>query len=91
MARAAQGRWAEIEGECDYDAWRLDIGANVQRRARTAIFTHFVAINAAVSAALEDERVLHFRPDYASITVMDTVDGKLRLICKGDEAATMLF
>jgi hypothetical protein len=47
-----------------------------------------VAINAAVSAATNDARVLCFRPDHTSITVFET-DGKhLTLIERGAEAET---
>ena len=35
-----------------------------------------------------DDRVLHFRPDHASITVLETDGADLRLVEKGAEAAT---
>lgn len=54
----------------------------------TAIFSHYVAINAAVGAATGDDRVLVCRPDNGSITIIET-DGKtLRLVQQGAEAET---
>ncbi len=55
-----------------------------------AIFSHFVAINAAVSAATGDDRVLSFRPGNASITVFETDGTRLTLIERGLEAETQI-
>jgi broad specificity phosphatase PhoE len=38
----------------------------------TAIFSHYVAINVAVAAARNDDRVTVFAPTHASITILDT-------------------
>jgi broad specificity phosphatase PhoE len=54
----------------------------------TAIFSHFVAINAAAGAAVDDDGVLLFRPDNGSITIIETDGGTLTLIERGAEAAT---
>jgi broad specificity phosphatase PhoE len=42
-----------------------------------AVFSHFVALNAAVSVATGGEAVAAFRPDHVSVTVFDLVDGAL--------------
>lgn len=47
------------------------------------IFTHFVAINTVVGAALEHDAVYVFRPENISITVVDNAYGQLRLIERG--------
>jgi broad specificity phosphatase PhoE len=52
----------------------------------TAVFSHFVAINAAVGAALDVDTVSVFKPAQASITILDNKDGRLRLIERGAEA-----
>ena len=53
------------------------------------MFSHYVAINAVVSPAdRATTRVLAFRPDHASITVLETDGGELPLIEKGREAVT---
>lgn len=54
----------------------------------TAIFSHFVAINAAVGAAEQSDRVLMFRPDNGSITRIEVDNGSLSLIERGAEAST---
>lgn len=53
-----------------------------------AIFSHFVAINAAVGAATGDDAVISFRPDNASITILETDGARLRLVERGREAET---
>lgn len=88
LQKAFQGTWAGIEGDLDYEQWRADIVASLVRRGNTAVFSHYVAINGAVSKLLGDDRVLAFRPDHTSITILET-DGKtLTLITKGSEAST---
>jgi broad specificity phosphatase PhoE len=83
-----QGTWAEIRGDLDYDSWRLDIVGSLRARGDTAVFSHYVAINAVVSHLLGDDRVLHFRPDHASITILETDGTELVLVEKGREAQT---
>lgn len=84
--RAAFGAtWREIAGDMDYAGWRDAVAAAVAARPGAAIFSHFVAINAAVSAATDDPRVLSFEPDNASITVFETDGRRLRLVARGRE------
>jgi hypothetical protein len=54
--------------------------------ADSVIFSHFIAINVAVGFAAEDSRVVCFRPDNASITVIEAGGKKLNLIKRGEEA-----
>jgi broad specificity phosphatase PhoE len=54
----------------------------------TVVFTHFIAINAAVSHATEDNRVRSFSPDNASITILKTDGDRLYLVERGVEADT---
>lgn len=88
LRQAFEGTWAAIEGDMDYDAWRGDILASLARRGDTAVFSHYVAINAAVSRLLGVDQVLAFRPDHTSITVLETDGETVRLIEKGAEAVT---
>lgn len=85
---AFAGAWSEIVGDIDYERWRREVAAAVATRARTAIFSHFVAINAAVSVALGSDRVIGFRPDHASVTVLDVREGRPVLVELGREAVT---
>ncbi|WP_421931552.1 histidine phosphatase family protein [Phenylobacterium sp.] len=83
-----QGRWQDVKGDLDYDAWRRDVAASLKGRAGTAVFSHYVAINAVMSQLAGDERVLVFRPDHASISVLETDGNTLRLVEQGREAST---
>jgi broad specificity phosphatase PhoE len=88
LRQAFQGTWGEIRGDLDYDQWRRDVVGSLRARGDTAVFSHYVAINAVVSHLLRDEQVLHFRPDHASITVLETDGAGLTLVAKGREAST---
>jgi broad specificity phosphatase PhoE len=88
---AFQKRWPEIAGDIDYDAWRRSVGAALTEYAGAAVFSHFVAINAAMSCVSGDDKVLSFRPDHASITVFDVSGGQLTLVERGPEAATQVL
>lgn len=54
-----------------------------------AVFSHFVAINAAVGAAVGDDAVVVFRPAHASITVLSNDGGTLALVERGAETAAV--
>lgn len=92
LRAAFAGEWRAITGDLDYDAWRAGVTEALLAAARhgepVAVFSHYVALNAAVSAALGDPRVLAFRPDHCSITVFEAGEGGLRLVEKGREATT---
>ncbi|MDZ4370592.1 MAG: histidine phosphatase family protein [Phenylobacterium sp.] len=91
LRTAFQGTWAAIEGDMDYDAWRGDIIASLAGRGHAAVFSHYVAINAAVSRLMGVEQVLAFRPDHCSITVLETDGREVRLVETGAEAATSVL
>ncbi len=61
------------------------------RMPSTAVFSHFVAINAVVSVLSGDDRVIGFRPDHTSITTLRLVEGGLRLVERGREAQTTVL
>ncbi len=88
LRKSFGGTWADIEGDLDYDQWRRDIAASLVARGETAVFSHYVATNAVVSHLLNDPNVLAFRPDHASITILETDGAVLSLVEKGREAAT---
>ncbi len=72
-------------------AWR----ANVVRALTglpgdAVIYTHFMPINVAVGVATGDDRLVSFRPDYCSVTVLDLVVEELRLVERGREAETVV-
>lgn len=90
LQTAFGGVWADIKGDIDYEVWRQQVAASVAAAAGTAVFSHFVAINAAVSVATGDPRVLCFEPSHASITVFETDGARLRLVERGDQAETTI-
>jgi broad specificity phosphatase PhoE len=73
----------------DLAQWREEVVAALARREEdTIVFSHYIAINVAAGAALGDDRVVVFRPDNCSVTVIDIDNGKLRLVERGHEAET---
>ncbi len=86
------GTWEagrEPLGGVDFLAWRKGVVDALQvLEEDTVIFSHFIAINVAAGAALGDERVVCFRPDNCSVTVLEASGASLRLVEKGREAET---
>ncbi len=88
LRNAFAGAWSEIEGDLDYDVWRKAVAHAVAGRANTAVFSHFVAINAVLSHIGGDDRVIGFRPDHCSLTILDIGENGLNLMERGAEAST---
>ncbi len=87
LQQAMQGTWSELAPE--FQAWRdalveclLDI------KEDCVIFSHYVAINAAVGAATGDDRMRVFAPDNCSVTTLDNSDGTLKVDTLGRTADT---
>ncbi len=92
LRNAFQIDWTEVKGDIDYNVWRRAVGEVLaEQEVNTAIFSHFVAINAALSCVSGEPRVLTFRPDHTSITVFELTDGRLRLVERGPEAQTQVL
>jgi broad specificity phosphatase PhoE len=69
--------------------WRREvITALVSLATDTVVFTHYIAINAAVGHATADDRVVCFKPDNTSISILETNGNHLSLVKRGDEADT---
>ncbi len=82
------GAWSRIEGDIDYEAWRRSVVESLAQRAGAAVFSHFVAINAAMSSLLGSDQVIVFRPDHTSCTTLSMGPGGLEIVERGAEAAT---
>jgi broad specificity phosphatase PhoE len=92
LRNAFQSRWSEVDGDIDYDRWRAAVGEALGGLdGDSAVFSHFVAINAAVACATGQTNVLSFHPDHASITVFEGGDGQMRLVERGREAVTRVL
>lgn len=76
LGQAMQGSWTELDPP--FQAWRQALAQCLLDLSQdTVIFSHFVAINAAVGLAENDPRMRIFSPDNASVTVMRNDDGQL--------------
>ena len=53
----------------------------------TVVVTHFLAINAVVGAATNDDRVVCFAPGHCSRTVVEVSDGDLTLVQLGESGS----
>lgn len=84
------GTWTEAGAP--FVDWRARMGAFVDALpARTAVFSHFVAINALCGLLEQDDRVTVFRPGHGSVTRLERRDGRLRVAEYGSEAATRVL
>ncbi|HEV8332899.1 MAG TPA: histidine phosphatase family protein [Steroidobacteraceae bacterium] len=94
LTAGMRGTWRELHerappGSIDYLQWRRSVvDALLAMPHDCVIYTHYIAINVAVGAAQERDDVLCFRPDHASVTVLDAVAGRLQLVELGREATT---
>jgi broad specificity phosphatase PhoE len=82
----ARRQWAEVSPALR--AWRDDAVAAIESiEDDCAVFTHFIAINAIVSAVRNSSDTIVFRPAHASITELE-LSGGLRLVRLGGEMAS---
>jgi broad specificity phosphatase PhoE len=87
LRRFMAGSWRDASRELAQ--WREDaIAALVALKDDTVVFSHFIAINVAAGAAERDDCVILFRPDNASVTIIDVEHGALRLVERGREGET---
>jgi broad specificity phosphatase PhoE len=82
-----QRRWGELDD--DRRRWRDGVvGALMALDADTVVVTHYIAINAAVGEATGDDRVMNFRPDNCSCTVLESDGSRLTLVELGRQRET---
>ena len=86
LRSAMSGKWEEM-GE-GYTSWRSNaLDAVAQMPQGTAVFSHYVAINAIVSLIDRDDRVHVFSPGHCSITVIDIKGREFHVSERGEETA----
>ena len=73
------GTGADAPGVMDPFRARV-LGAIRTITTDSIVVTHFLAINAVVGAATNDDRVLCFRPAHCSRTVVHVTDGQITLV-----------
>jgi broad specificity phosphatase PhoE len=82
-------RWSNLGR--DLQTWRAGVIEGLCALERdTVVFTHFIAINAAVGTATGDDRVVCFWPDNGSVTTLALRDRLLTLVERGEEAFTQV-
>lgn len=88
------GSWREAD-ERDGDLlrpWRHELIQTLKTFHEDAVvFSHFIAINVAVGAALGSDAVINFHPDNGSITIIDQTGGRIELVELGRQSETVLF
>jgi broad specificity phosphatase PhoE len=85
------GSWQDSHVDASLRLWREKIGETLLALSQdTIIFSHFVAINAAVGLASGDEKVTCFKPGHASITCLSSANGQLSVVTLGEESAISL-
>jgi broad specificity phosphatase PhoE len=89
LRAAMRGSWADLGPR--YTRFRDGVVARLTAITEdTVVFSHFVAINAAIGAATSDDRLVVRSVDNCSVTVVDVIDGRLDLIEGGEEADTLI-
>ena len=92
LREAMRGDWAPLGSR--YTEYRDAAVQAIRELALadgdTVVCSHFVAINAIIGGVTDDDRVLIRSLDNCSITVVEAVDGVLRLVEGGSEADTLI-
>ena len=86
---AMQGNWSDLS--MAHQHWRRSVVDMLLALPKDSlVFSHFVAINAAVSHALGVDRMTAFSPDNCSVTILDNAGGVLRVVELGQESETVI-
>jgi broad specificity phosphatase PhoE len=89
LREAMQGRWSDLDR--DLNAWRQRlIDCLLALPGDSVVVCHFIAINVAVGAAIDDDRMVLFAPDNASVTVLENAGGRLATVELGRTAETVV-
>jgi len=87
LSAAMAGGWDELDQTLIQ--WCQDLADCLLEFDRDVVmFSHFVAINAAVGVAMADQRMVVFRPDNASVTTLTNDSCTLKVKELGGEAVT---
>ena len=89
LANAMQGGWDELDQP--FQIWREQLHECLLALPQNCvIFSHFVAINAAVGLAQQDPRMRIFSPDNCSVTTLNNDNGQLQVEHLGQSAETFV-
>jgi broad specificity phosphatase PhoE len=88
LREACKGTWAALGPR--YQSYRDDVAACLLLLGDDAVvFSHFIAINAAIGAATGDDRVVIHSLDNTSCTIFEHDGTMLRLVEAGAQAETL--
>jgi broad specificity phosphatase PhoE len=94
LRNAMAGTWGELVASSGerYGAYRDNVIARIAScDTDTVVFSHFVAINVVIGAALDDDRMIIASLDNCSVTTVDVAtDGTLTIVEMGREADTLI-
>lgn len=97
LTAGMRGTWREFHdsappGSIDYLQWRRSVvDALLALPHDCVVYSHYISINVAAGAAQQRDEVVCFRPDHASVTVLDASREQLRLVELGREAQTAVL
>lgn len=87
LSQAMAGNWSDLDATVQQ--WRQALADFLLScDGDCIIFSHYVAINAAVGAAMDDDRMRIFGPDNCSVTTLDNSGGELHVVELGRVAET---
>jgi broad specificity phosphatase PhoE len=90
LRNVLQSRWPDLEPSLKL--WRKQVFKALGEFMKdTVVVSHFVAINAVVGHALEDDRVTCFHPENCSCTVLDVQGSHWKIVELGAEGASRIF
>lgn len=87
------GTWTDVSASsgAHYGTYRQQLAHCVASLTTdTVVFSHFIAINAAIGEAMNDDRVVIRHLDNCSVTIFDVNDGRLEIVELGGEADTLI-
>lgn len=93
LREAMSGTWEAVvkKSGAHYGQYRQSISDCVASLSEdTVIFSHYIAINAVIGTATDDDRVVIAQLDNCSVTIFDVADGRLSLVEIGGEADTLI-
>ena len=93
LREAMAGTWSQVaeRSGSHYIDFRNAIAQRVTEiTTDTVVFSHFIAINAVIGVATDNDAMVIASLDNCSVTTFEVVDGKLALIESGNEADTLI-
>jgi broad specificity phosphatase PhoE len=93
LRQVMNGSWSDAGADAGADVaqWRSGVLTALRDVEEDAVaFTHFIAINVIVGAALGRDEVVVFAPDNASITTVEVDVHGVRVVQLGHEATTVV-